>query len=162
MQKSYNGESSSMELDLHEGESNEKMTNSRKVSVIVKIEKSNSSTPYPSFETQQNISKCSSVQFCVLSGNVPEKRMYSSLSQLEKSPSLSSNATELTLFNSSVPSQFATLAKDRSGRCRRDIRHSKTFADFNPVPLPEIPVRGQKLQHRSVQNLKRQIQDRPI
>ena len=135
---------------------------SKKVSVILRIERE--STTYSSppladqssspFLTSQStlsplpVDKSRSVQFSVLSRSYHQPSVYSSLPQLEQNM----RATEVTCLNSDKPARFATLSRtkyrskrnvsdDRREGGESSIRHSKTFANFQPVPVPTVTLR---------------------
>ena len=143
---------------------------SKKVSVILRIERSGA-TPCPPesplLPTTHPVNKSSTVQFSVMSRSYNQPTVYSSLPQLEEGP----KATELTLFNSDVPARFATLSrtKCRSMRSRTpaskkdqgpSIRHSKTFSSFHPVPVPKVTLKTQdKKKESKVEKLKQKFEE---
>ena len=118
------------------------LPSTRKVSVILRIEKSPQTSIKKSDDThdKQSIDKSSAVQFSVMSSSLR------SLPELEPK----SQARELTLFNSRVPTRFATLSRTKHRKQGSDrhiewelpssIRHSRTFSSFRPIPVPTVTL----------------------
>ena len=147
---------------------------SKKVSVILRIERSAAtSTALPLEEkasedhvSNQSVNKSKSVQFSVMSRSYEQPNVYSSLPQLE--PNM--QATEVTLFNSAMPERFATLSRTkfrskRSGLTSRrevgqsSIRHSKTFSSFHPVPVPKVTLKTIPNTENKVWRLAKQFEE---
>ena len=144
------------------------------MSVILRIERSSAtSTVLPLADeasedhlSNQAVNKSKSVQFSVMSRSYEEPNVYSSLPQLE--PNI--QATEVTLFNSAMPERFATLSRTkfrskRSGSATRrevgqsSIRHSKTFSNFHPAPVPKVTLRTVKNKESKIWQLKKLFEE---
>ena len=147
---------------------------SKKVSVILRIERSTAPSSSPALTDKaseepapsQPVNKSKSVQFSVMSRSYEEPDVYSSLPQLEQN----TQAAEVTLFNSDMPARFATLSrtKNRSDRSRAtsrgkghesSIRHSKTFSSFHPIPVPKVTLKSIERRESKVWRLRKQFEE---